>query len=468
MRTANGNPRASAVSEPASSSGDPSSNGSGRPDAACATLLGGHAPLVRRGPIPRRASKSRVKFLWLVLVILAAFAILLVGGEVVQHHYFPEVSVAWAHASLTMRAGLATFFACIVVYQVMRRQQQRLSVTADQLARLLESYQRSGSTNVRFENPHHIHCRDSVACDCTACPVHGDRSRRCWQYFALAATDGGEGPPRLDIETCHQCAVYQASCPDKLTELGESFNSLMFLLQEEKQRLDRLRGQMIEKEKMVALGQLASGIAHEVGNPLSSISSILQMVKRKPDSVPTSEQLDLMGTHVERISKTVRQMVTLARPRAEQWEAVEIRQVLEQVVGLVSFDRRARDVEIAFRCTESLPPTRAVPDELQQVFLNLAINALDAMPAGGCLDIQAERNSAHIVVHVRDTGHGIDAALDRRIFEPFFTTKEPGCGSGLGLSVSYGIIQKHGGTIDYESQPGAGTAFTVKLPILDA
>ncbi|UCF34000.1 MAG: hypothetical protein JSV78_01580 [Phycisphaerales bacterium] len=419
----------------------------------------------------RRVSRSRERrltFILMVLVILCCFAVLLVGWEVLQQRLFPSMSTALRHALLTIRAGVVTAIACTVVYMMMRRQQRRLSDTADQLARLLESYQSDAAATARFENPHLVHCRELMDCHCAECPVYDAPGMRCWQFFALGRTDGGHGPTRLDIQNCHRCEVYRASCPDKLTELGESFNSLMFLLNEEKQRLDCLRSDMAEKEKMVAVGQLAAGVAHEVGNPLSSISSIIQLLKRGRSKELPIEQLNLIESHLKRISTIVRGMVTFARPREERWEPLDVSDILDRVIALITFDRRARGVQIEFERPKALLKTRVLGDQLQQVFLNLTINALDAMPHGGVLTIRALKNRSNILVRVQDSGCGIDPDAGRRIFEPFFTTKDPGCGSGLGLSVSYGIIQKHGGTIDFHSKPGDGTEFIVKIPITHA
>jgi len=372
---------------------------------------------------------------------------------------------------------------------MMRRQQQRLATTADRLAFLLESYKsfadavgnggangaaggngeepHPGGTYARFENPHLVNCRDVFRCDNHDCPAHDAAGRRCWQLVALSRTPRSSKAPRIDIQQCHECKVYRLSCPDELTKLGEGFNNLMFLLEEENELVGRMRAQMVEKQKMVAVGQLAAGIAHEVGNPLSSISSIVQMLKRTRTAGLPKEQLDLIETHIERISSIVRQVVSLARPKADFWEKVDVGRALEEAVRLVSFDRRARNVEVDFHPVTGLSETYGVRHELQQVFLNLALNALDAMPNGGRLTIRAEENLGSIVVRVRDTGCGIGPEIGRRIFEPFFTTKEPGRGSGLGLAVSYGIVQKHGGTIDFTSAPDAGTEFIVKIPIVE-
>ena len=360
---------------------------------------------------------------------------------------------------------MVTAAASVGVYVLMIRPQRRLSATAEQLAQLLESYQANPATPVRFQNPHLKHCRAVLKCSQPECPMYSAPGERCWQVLALNRAAEDHLTPRIEVLQCLACEVYRESCPDKLTELGESFNNLMFLLETKAKQVGRMQNEMVEKEKMVAIGQIAAGIAHEVGNPLSSISSIVQMLKRKGSSEPMREQLDLIETHIRRISGTVRQLVHLARPRPARWERLNVGQTLEEAIDLISFDRRARNVEIDVQVPDSLPTTYGLHSELQQVFINLALNALDAMPEGGKLTVRAKTRESSILVSFRDTGCGVSEEVGRRMFEPFFTTKGPGQGTGLGLAVSHGIIQKHGGAIGYESAPEEGTTFTIRLPI---
>ncbi len=417
--------------------------------------------VLRWGMVRRRSPQ-----LILILSILGGLTVAFVGWEVLERYLFPDLSIGLRHFLLTVRAGLTTVIGCLVVYLVMHRQRQRLSDTAEHLARLLESYMTDPNSTDRFENPHLLHCRDVLGCVNKQCPVSESPGERCWQVMALGGNSHEHHSPRIEIEKCHECIVFRLSCPDKLTELGESFNNLMFLLKAEAEQVGRMRTQMLEKEKMASIGQLASGIAHEVGNPLSSISSIVQMLKRSGMNGTTDEQLDLIQTHIKRITQTVRQLVKLARPGKESWELIDICSALEETVLLISFDPRAHDVEIHFEPPRSLPLTYGMPGQLQQVFITLSINALDAMLSGGTLTIKAEKEGDKIVVRIRDTGCGMPPETGRRIFDPFFTTKEPGRGSGLGLSVSYGIVQKLHGTIEYFSTLGRGTEFVICLPIL--
>jgi signal transduction histidine kinase len=178
------------------------------------------------------------------------------------------------------------------------------------------------------------------------------------------------------------------------------------------------------------------------------------------------EQLNLIQKHIQRISETVRQLGSLARPVADRWELVDLSSTLEEAVALVSFDRRARNVRIEFQKPPSLPKTYAIRAQVQQVFINLLLNALDAMPDGGVLRISIDAHASRLIFHFDDTGSGIPESIGRRVFEPFFTTKEQGRGTGLGLSVSYSIVQKHNGEIEFVSQEGKGTRFSVEIPIV--
>ncbi len=399
--------------------------------------------------------------------MVASFAALFVLWEVAERHLLPGMSIGLRHALLTLRAAVATVLASLTVYLLMHREHRRLSRTAEQLTRLLASYKTHAPRPERFENPHLVHCRELLGCQRTDCPMYDAAGERCWQVMALSRAAAEIRSPAIEIEQCQNCVVYQNSCPDTLTELGESLNNLMFLLEEEAAHVGQMRAQVVEKQKMAAIGQIAAGIAHEVGNPLSSISSIVQLLKRRGMDRGAADQLDLIETHIQRISGTVRQLVRLARPGPEQWERVDLGDTLSEAVRLIAFDRRARSVDIRYDPPRALPPTYAVRGQLQQVFINLFLNALDAMGEGGQLRVSTERSSRKISVHVEDTGCGITSEVGRRVFEPFFTTKDPGKGSGLGLAVSYSIIQKHGGSIDFRSTPGQGTVFTVGIPILD-
>ncbi len=448
------------------------------PVAAANTAGTGDAPATMRelpcrrpGPFPHRPRHTLVQ--WKtgytigLLIVLCGFSVLIVGWEVITDIEFPQMSTGMRHALLTLRAAIVTALAAAIVYLLMRRQQRRLADTAEQLARLLESYQAGSDKPVRFENPHLVPCHEALDCDVPDCPARHSQDDRCWQIMARHRMNGSDGSPRLELQQCMDCEVYRRSCPDRLTELGEAFNNLMFLLETEARRTRRMQSQLLEREKMAAIGQISAGVAHEIGNPLSSISSVVQMLTRRNACDDSRQQLALIETHIQRISAIVRQLVTFARPAAERWERIDLRELLKDVIRLVSYDRRARNVNISFEADTNLPRTYGLRDQLQQVFLNLSLNALDAMPEGGTLRIGLEAQRDRLVTRIEDSGCGIAPDTGRRVFEPFFTTKPPGKGAGLGLAVSYGIIRKHEGVINFEPNTalGRGTVFTVEIPI---
>ncbi len=401
---------------------------------------------------------------------LVVSACLLVGTDLLTREVFPTLRTAWRHGLLTAVAALVTAMSTGMVYVVVRRQQLRLTDTATRLSDLIKSSHANPSSPGRFVNPHLVHCRELIDCDQTDCPMYhaAGSGKRCWEVMAMRRAAEDDVPPWVEMERCLQCPVYRQSTPNSITELGESFNSLAFLLETESQRASGMLAQMAEKEKMVAIGQLAAGVAHEVCNPLSSISAVVQMLKRKQADTATAEQLEIIEAHIRRITGIVRKLTSLAHPGADRWENVDVVAAVDEVVRLVTFDRRARRILIGWTRPESALMTFAVRNQLQQVFINLALNALDAMPKGGKLTFAAGRQDGKILVRIEDTGCGIPEDVGRRVFEPFFTTKPEGRGTGLGLSVSYGIVQKHGGTIDFSTVPGAGTAFSVELPVMSA
>jgi len=425
----------------------------------CASRPGASARRRLRAILPKSIGVA----VGLPLLVLAAFAVLFVGLNELERHVFPGMSTALRHFLLTACAAVTATLLSLAIYIPMRRHQRYLSRTAERIARLLESYSGDPAKTLRFENSHLVHCRQVVSCQQADCRMYNSVGERCWQVMAL----GGSGSPNVRLQQCHACQVYRASCPDKLIELGESFNSLMYMLERRTAQVDRMRKQMVEKQKMVAIGQIAAGIAHEVGNPLSSISSVTQLLKRHHPNSHMSEQLDIIGTHIKRISDIVQQLVSMARPGPESWAQGDIGRPLRDAMQLISFDKRARNVEIDFKPPVSLPKTHALLGQFQQVFLNLGLNAFDAMPDGGTLTVRAKQAFDKLVFTVEDTGSGMSPDVQRQIFNPFFTTKEPGQGTGLGLAVSHSIVQKHGGTIECRSVVGKGTTFTIQVPILD-
>lgn len=227
--------------------------------------------------------------------------------------------------------------------------------------------------------------------------------------------------------------------------------------------------QVQHSERLATVGHMAAGVAHEIGNPLTAISSLTQLVQRKTEDEFVQGQLKKVREQIHRITKIVRDLVDFSRPSSLDREETQINGVVESAVGLMKHDARCREVTFTMQLANELPKIVCVPDHIHQVLVNLLLNAVDAMAGVDEpeITIRTEHLSEpeRILIKVSDVGIGIDDEHMERIFEPFFTTKEVGTGTGLGLSVSHGIIQKMGGTISAVSELNQGTTFVITLPL---
>lgn len=225
--------------------------------------------------------------------------------------------------------------------------------------------------------------------------------------------------------------------------------------------------QIQQSERLATVGHMAAGVAHEVGNPLTAISSLVQICQRKTDDEFIQDQLKKVRDNIQRIDKIVRDLVDFSRPSSMQKEDVQVNEIIKSAVGLLEHDARCRDVNFVCNLAGDLPPISCVPDQIHQVLVNLLLNAVDAMKdtANQKVTISTSKDNSSIKLAVADVGEGIKEEHQSRIFEPFFTTKEVGSGTGLGLAVSHGIINKMNGSIWVESEYGEGTTFFITLPI---
>jgi PAS domain S-box-containing protein len=227
----------------------------------------------------------------------------------------------------------------------------------------------------------------------------------------------------------------------------------------------KLEEQLQQSDKLNSIGLLAAGVAHEVNTPLAGISSYTQMLlSQLPADDSKSRVLEKILTQTQRASGIVNNLLNFSRTSGTDFGPIDINRVLDDTLQLLELQLRKGNVEVVRRYAEELPEAYANAGKLQQVFMNLILNARDAMPDGGRLEIETESVDHMLVARVRDTGIGIAPANITKIYDPFFTTKGVGQGTGLGLALSYGIVQEHSGRIFVESQPGRGTTFTIKLP----
>lgn len=227
---------------------------------------------------------------------------------------------------------------------------------------------------------------------------------------------------------------------------------------------------LLQSEKMSSVGQLVSGVAHELNNPLTGIMGFAQLLMLRQLDETARKQVETIYNEAERASKIVSNLLTFARRRKAQKEPANLNTLIERVLELRNYDLRVRNIDVTMELDPLLPETMVDTNQLQQVFLNIIINAEQAMRGedgdAGTLRIATGAEGGRITAWFEDTGPGMSAETVRRIFDPFFTTKEAGDGTGLGMTISYGIVEEHGGRIWAESDPGRGATFFVELPLI--
>ena len=227
-----------------------------------------------------------------------------------------------------------------------------------------------------------------------------------------------------------------------------------------------LERQLMQADKLSSIGLLAAGVAHEVNTPLAVISTYAQMLaKQLSGDDPKSKLLEKIAKQTFRASEIVNSLLNFSRTSTTDFAEVDLNRVIRETVTLIEHQLQKVNVHVDQQLCDDMPPVKGNPGKLQQVFLNLFLNARDAMEHGGTLSIRTWSDDDLVNVEVADTGQGIPAEHLARIYDPFFTTKVAHKGTGLGLSVSYGIVKEHGGNIEVASQPGIGTRFRLEFPL---
>jgi two-component system, NtrC family, sensor kinase len=257
--------------------------------------------------------------------------------------------------------------------------------------------------------------------------------------------------------------VLNVSITPLVGKSGEKIGRL--LLFDDVTQRERMEEQMSQTEKLTSLGLLAAGVAHEVNTPLAVISNYIQMLARQmPEGDPRLGIIEKIVKQTFRASEIVNNMLNFSRTGPSELADVDVNRVVEETLSLVAHPLKTSQIQVVKQLSEPLPPVRGSANKLQQVFLNLFLNARDAMPLGGMLEVRTASHNGSVEIEVVDTGNGISREHIHKIFDPFFTTKAGARGTGLGLSVSYGIIKEHAGKIDVRSTPGRGTSFHVEFP----
>lgn len=298
----------------------------------------------------------------------------------------------------------------------------------------------------------------------------------------LKVRDGVEAVAGGDFD-----AAVRVDSPDEIGDLAQAFNRLRVELKETygklhgrieaadedlKKAYNELKEkqeQLVHAEKLASLGSLAAGVAHEINNPLGTITLYAQMTL---DDLPETdaegrENLEIVLKHATRAAEIVKNLLAFARRSELKAGSVNMNAVLEEALSLTNHQAELQNVRVTRELAEGLPEVRGDADKLRQVFVNMIINALQAMPHEGRLKVRTSLSAGGdvVVVEISDTGCGIPEEVMPKLFDPFFTTKGTGKGTGLGLSVSHGMVKQHGGTIEVESEVGKGTTFTVGIPV---
>jgi len=296
-------------------------------------------------------------------------------------------------------------------------------------------------------------------------------------YLALPLDRQAELPLWLTLVVLGWVTWAGASMAMLLKQVGDYLGRLNASLEENRERLEEgiaertrqlqeSQAHVLHQEKMAAFGLLAAGIAHEVGNPLTSISTLVQMLQRRDQDLYTRDKLALVNGQLQRIQTTLRELVNFSRPASSVRTRVLLGEAIDEALHIAKFYKRTLGRRIETLVPADLPPVLAVRDQLVQVFLNLILNAIDATASGGSIFVTATVEGIWIDLRVRDTGSGIENPDLGKLFQPYFTTKKHG--TGLGLFVTRKLVTEHGGSIDFETSSGVGTTFHIHLPALNA
>jgi two-component system, NtrC family, sensor kinase len=264
------------------------------------------------------------------------------------------------------------------------------------------------------------------------------------------------GPSLREIKINH--------APQEIRALASSFNRMQEVIRERRRANQE---NLLQTDRLATVGQLAAGVAHEINNPLGSILLLTRLVMQQSEpGGRMRENLERIEKETKRCHVIVQSLLDFARPRDPKVAPVDVHRLLDDTVKMIERQYLFQNIEIKRQYSAAIPLIQADQLQLQQVFINIIINAGDAMNGNGVLTLETQKSKAGegVEISICDTGCGIASENIHRIFDPFFTTKDVGRGTGLGLSVSYGIIQAHGGEIAVSSSPGLGSRFTIELP----
>lgn len=252
---------------------------------------------------------------------------------------------------------------------------------------------------------------------------------------------------------------------DEINILANKFNEMTLRLQKAHSDLKEAQQSHIQTEKLASVGTLASGLTHEISSPLAGLKNCLIRIKKNPQKEQINRYFSLMMNAIQKIEKVVIGLLNFSRRDDYHFKLFNLPKTIDRALSLVEYKFEKRDIIVEKNIDESVKFCVGDSQHIEQVIVNLILNAVDAMPHGGKLSISAFYSNSMICLEIEDTGIGIPPENIDKIFDPFFTTKEPGKGTGLGLSVSYNIIKDHDGNISVETKENKGTKFIITLPL---
>jgi two-component system sensor histidine kinase HydH len=321
----------------------------------------------------------------------------------------------------------------------------------------------TGNLNVEVDNPHVVKCWERLDCTKKECPSYG--RVRCWATAGTFCHGVVQGAFAQKIGDCRNCVVYKESCGDEIQELVEVFNQMVKDLKHNLKELEKVNTDKARMERLSALGEMATTVAHETKNPLNSIRLATSYLKKNFQGEILSEFLSIIEEEVMRLNEITSDFLGFSKPAPLKMRTTDMNALVRATVELVRQEATDRNIEVIILTDEHVPPVQCDFSRMKQALLNLLLNAIDASTAGNTIIITTEAAGARMALSVQDTGRGIPREEIENIFKPFYTTKTRG--SGLGLAIVDRIVKEHKGEIAVESSLGKGTTFTIMLPVYE-
>lgn len=392
--------------------------------------------------------------------------------------------------------------------ELIEKNKIRLEKALAKISSLIQQVANDKDFNVRFLNPNLKKCYELLECTKKGCPCYGKEALRCWQEAGTYCLTQPKGSFVSKQSDCSQCLVYLAATADPFYQIGEHFNNMMHILSQEHAELGKAyadlqaaQSQILQREKMASLGQLAAGVAHEINNPIgfvmSNLNSLNKYIERLREFIAIQTEfitslnpltgLDELTNARKRLKVDYLLDDATALLKESLDGATRVKVIVQNLKNFSRLDETtiiAADLNECLRSTLTIlhnelkykatlkeeygeiPLTRCNPAELNQVFMNILMNSVQALDRKGTITVKTWLEGGYISVTISDSGCGIPEDKISKIFDPFFTTKDVGKGTGLGLSIVYDIIKKHQGEISVQSKIGSGTTFLMKIPIV--